>query len=285
MTAAKGIVVGVGLLVAAWVVVTGGAATLRAPDPFGGVEEAGYAGGAFYVRVEPDYGVGERWLASTDGGLTWWRSGRPLALESAPKVGSEAWSACAGDGTCYRARMDYPEGYPRTSRSRHLVERRVGGGDWVVEADPDTAPAFIGLAVDPADSARAVAISWRYAFVRDPAGTWLERDVVEIGSDPPPVRSLVAWVDSGLTSTVLAVLLSVFCWWALPSLQAKWIAQLSILAVRGVLYAAGLFMLGGGMFWANLVWPAVTVGVVLLVRRGQGRPGRSVTSPEGRGQW
>ncbi|MCA0297186.1 MAG: hypothetical protein LCH96_18115 [Actinobacteria bacterium] len=268
-------IVGLAVGMLAVVAATSGIHSLAAPTWPGGVEEVGFADGAFYARIDPNLGIGERWLASTDGGDTWTRAAWVPALASAPASGRESWTACADDGVCYRARMDYPSGYP-TVDSRHLVERRAAGSDWVVEADLDTAPAFIGLAVSPADSSQVVAISWRYGFARDAQGSWHERDLAELGSDPAWVRSVVRWVDSRLVTLGLVVALSVLGWLLLPSLQARWLLQSSVLVVGGLLWLFSALFFGQGLFWANLVWPAVTVAVVLLIHRSRtGRPSRA----------
>jgi hypothetical protein len=240
---------------------------LRPPTLFGGVEAVGYANGSFYVRVEPNRSIGARWLASSDGGRTWTHALQPFGLVAAAKVASETWSACADDGVCYRARMDYPAGYPKVD-SRHLVERGSGGSDWVVEADLPTAPALIGLAVNPADSTQAVAISWGYAFYRDPARGWQVLDLAAQGSDPLPVQWVIGWIGSRTMTIALLLVLSVLGWLRLPSLQAKWVTQLVNLVVFGFLQLVAMFSLGIGVFWPNLVWAVVTVAVVRRVRRG-----------------
>ncbi len=243
---------------------------LRPPTLFGGVEQVGYANGSFYVRVEPNRSIGARWLASADGGRTWMHSLQPFGLVAAAKVASETWSACADDGTCYRARMDYPPGYPKVP-SRHLVERSVGGSDWVIGSDLPTAPAIIGLAVNAADSNQAVAISWGYAFYRDPAGGWQVLDLAAVGSDPPPVQWVIGWIGSRTMTIALAILLSALGWLLLPSLQARWLVQLSTLAVFGIVQLVALFSFGIGVFWPNLIWAIATVAVVLRVHRGAPR--------------
>jgi hypothetical protein len=258
------ILVVLALLVVAGFVAGVATRTITAPGFRGGVEQVGFAGGAFYARVEPDYGIGERWLASTDGGHSWSRAVWVPPLVSADGTGSETWTACADDGVCYRARMDYPTGYPKVG-SGHLVERRIDGSDWVREADLDTAPAFIGMAINPTDSSQAVVISWGYGFARDASGRWQELDLAELGSDPPWIRTGIAWIDSRLMTLVLTVGLSILGWLLLPSLQAKWVLQLSILVIGGALMLFSTLFLGRGVFWPNLIWAAVTAATVLGV--------------------
>jgi hypothetical protein len=51
----------------------------------------------------------------------------------------------------------------------------------------------------------------------------------------------------------------------LPSLQAKWVLQLSILVIGGALMLFSTLFLGRGVFWPNLIWAAVTAATVLGV--------------------
>ncbi len=234
------------------------------------VDEVDYADGTFYARVTVQYGMGDRWLASHDGGRTWGRILIPPRLSSAPEGGSETWSDCANDGICYRARMAYPAGYPREADSQHLVERSTSGSVWVTEADIDTAPAFIGLAVNPSDSSQAVVVSWAYGFYREPSGTWREVDLVELASDPEWVRSAVVWLGSPTATLLLGLVLSVLGWVLMPTLSLKWMAQVCTLFVGGLTYLIGRWLLvlviGMPVVWVHLLWAVLTVGGIVMTR-------------------
>lgn len=279
------------VVVLAWMLlglVAGVLATTATASPMGdGVEQVGYADGAFYARVTVPYGMGERWLSSRDGGRTWTRVLLPPTLASAPETGSQTWSDCADDGVCYRARMAHPAGSPRDAGSQHLVERSTPGSDWVPEADIDTTPAFIGMAVNRSDSAQVVVISWAYGFYREPSGSWHELDLVELASDPEWVRDTVVWLGNPATTLLLGLGLSILGWVLLPTLSSKWVAQLCTLFVGGLLYLVGRWFLGlaiGMPFvWVQLVWAAATVGAIVLARVTSARRRGATPGPAPRG--
>lgn len=234
------------------------------------VDAVGFADGAFYAKVTVQFGMGDRWIVSHDGGRTWARILIPPELTSAPENGSETWSDCANDGVCYRARMAYPAGYPREADSQHLVERSTPGSAWVTEADIDTAPAFIGLAVNPSDSSQAVVVSWAYGFYREPSGTWREVDLVELASDPEWARSAVVWLGSPTATLLLGLVLSVLGWMLMPTLSLKWVAQVCTLFVGGLTYLIGRWLLvlviGMPVVWVHLLWAVLTVGGIVMTR-------------------
>lgn len=234
------------------------------------VSDVAYGGGAFYVGVQLKYGMGEQWLASTDGGRTWSSALVPPQRATAPEVEPQTWSACADDGVCYRARMvASPSSKARTER---LIELQPPGSDWRVEAEPGPGPALVGLAVNPSDSSEAVAISWHSAFSRDPSGTWEEVDVVRLASAPSWVVDGVVLLGSSRATIAIGLALSVLGWLLIPTLSSKWLAQVFTLLLGSVLWALGSFwglpvLSGMPMMWANLVWATATALVILVAHR------------------
>ncbi len=89
------------------------------------------------------------------------------------------------------------------------------------------------------------------------------------------VRTVLAWLGSPVVTLTLAAALSVLGWLLLPTLSAKWVAQVCILWLGGIAYAGGsgwsLLLLGVAPVWLNLAWAGLVVAGIVLARGASAR--------------
>ncbi|MCA0297187.1 MAG: hypothetical protein LCH96_18120 [Actinobacteria bacterium] len=233
-----------------------------------------FSDNAFYAEVVRGYG-GRTPFRSDDGGRTWLRMADIEPGSSPEPEASWAPEQCATDGTCYRVnRVSTPHEVGTTM----VVERRVSGGEWVIDYRMPADTQGGRLAVNPSSSGEAVTSFDENVVRRTPDGSWESANLVDaadgeeaistaVVADTPKWRyDLVEALNSPLTPSVVLLVLTVLIWWLVP-----WLAARLVLQVICVLVAAILSFFGGSRavesyLWTNGVWAAVTLGLVGLMR-------------------
>jgi len=255
----------------------------------------GVSDDAIFAEVHLADGYGDRWLKTTDGGLTWTRVSPPKSLRTATTETSRegtfqatTWTMCADDGVCYRASSSFPA-YSRGSSPtketpppppRSTIERRASAADWVVDLSGASSRDFMDIAIQPGDSARAVSLGSNGTDVtcREPSGAWRRVNLVDQARDPGWVQSLFAFFGERSMVVPLAVILSLLGWLLAPGLGGKIVLQiLTVVSAFGI-YLLGILSYEVTRAYAYAIWFAVLSALILIAWRAD-RPAKVVLVP------